>query len=528
VRLVVPLIKAQQLALDLGGGRRAKAQAPPGYHPAPNSKKGAWRKRKPRGGWDYWDPESAGKAKKAKAKKAKAKKKAKPKAKKAPPRASTSLRTQPEPRPAPKPKTEPEGPSGVQRAASIMRSDIIREVLPWSEAIERLRGYLVDQRRDPDADLGEAVSLLREYMRAWERDTGERLYEEPPGQNTLPTRTMAREDALRYGKITHRGPLGGGITDTEKVTIEHDGQTYTAVWKPLYSREDTGFYENWTRNEALASELDDALTSLGVGSGMRHVPPTVTRKIGSDYGSLQAWADGADTVSDLSKRGWLLDDRDSVKHLPNNLGARRMVLLDLIMAAEDRHSNNAMVVTRRGDSPSKGTFVAIDNGYCMPPGGNSRDNGFKTPFKSAPASTQRRMLIQSAEDHEALKRLNLGDFNDMMKKIGVPIVERYAALARLDLLQRERRAVIKHEDAAKARWLHDTEDRGRGAPLTHPDNRSMWTRYVVKEWFKECQRHEGSHAFYERMTSVMGAEDYNDRTTLAKHVKHQRSFGVFG
>ena len=96
-------------------------------------------------------------------------------------------------------------------------------------------------------------------------------------------------DALSHGMVLHTEPIGSGITNPFKVELEFEEHRIHAVWKPLRANQfDT--YESYPA-EVAAYRLSKYL-------GLDMVPPTVRRKIGRRWGSLQLWVDGHLTFAD--------------------------------------------------------------------------------------------------------------------------------------------------------------------------------------------------------------------------------------
>ncbi|MGH9460823.1 MAG: hypothetical protein ACRD1X_06370 [Vicinamibacteria bacterium] len=140
------------------------------------------------------------------------------------------------------------------------------------------------------------------------------------------------EEFLKDADVVDRVKLGTGITNPEKVTLELDGKTGSAIFKSVDKDSD-----NW-RYEIAAYELDKLL-----GLGM--VPPTVERRIGGRKGGLQHWVTGITMQKTEELSGDMEVWRQQVSV---------MWLFDDLIANIDRHLNNAMV------SPDQ-RLILIDN-----------------------------------------------------------------------------------------------------------------------------------------------------------------------
>lgn len=170
--------------------------------------------------------------------------------------------------------------------------------------------------------------------------------------------------------------IDGGMTGARQLTIKDaNGTEQRAVWKAV-SGEDVGEVlrkgveaGTYYQREGAAYQLDSML-----GSGTV-VPPTVSRKHKAwsdarvqEEGSLQAFVQGAKPTSnvdwkkDAGGNGTFELGAELEQKLANDPDVRRQFLLDVIMANDDRHSENTLWRTV-GDSIKP---VAIDNGLSFP------------------------------------------------------------------------------------------------------------------------------------------------------------------
>lgn len=97
---------------------------------------------------------------------------------------------------------------------------------------------------------------------------------------------QANEDwllrALSEGMVLRTEPIGTGVTNPFKAELEFEEHRVHAVWKPLRANE----FESY---ESYPAEV--AAYRLSRYLGLNMVPPTVRRKIGRRWGSLQLWVD---------------------------------------------------------------------------------------------------------------------------------------------------------------------------------------------------------------------------------------------
>lgn len=153
-------------------------------------------------------------------------------------------------------------------------------------------------------------------------------------------------------------PAGDGVNAPSRLTVRtHSGKTTQAFWKAA-SKEKRGARRGvrggtYYQREVAAYELDQELGPGGV------VPPTVAREIDGGVGAFQDWVHGTETHL---IHGALEAAGASLAAEPST---RRMFLLDLIMANDDRHGGNAMWRRTRA---GRWEVKAIDQGFAFPAG----------------------------------------------------------------------------------------------------------------------------------------------------------------
>ena len=101
------------------------------------------------------------------------------------------------------------------------------------------------------------------------------------------------EKFLTTAAIVSVEELGKGVNQPKKVTLEKDGVTRVAVWKPIQRGPKAWAWESY-QAEVAAWEMDQML-------GLDMVPPTVLREIDGVKGSLQLWVDGVRPLSDIDE-----------------------------------------------------------------------------------------------------------------------------------------------------------------------------------------------------------------------------------
>lgn len=157
----------------------------------------------------------------------------------------------------------------------------------------------------------------------------------------LPFRSDAEiKDFLLDADIIAREPIGIGVTDPWRLTLERDGVRVDAVFRYFeksYARSvlaDGRLYVNFTdsfRFEAAAYEIARLL-------GMDNVPPAVARRIGSRSGTLQIWVYHALMESQRVEQRLAPPDR-----LRWERQRQQMLLFDALIGNTDRNAGNVLV-----------------------------------------------------------------------------------------------------------------------------------------------------------------------------------------
>jgi hypothetical protein len=136
------------------------------------------------------------------------------------------------------------------------------------------------------------------------------------------------ERFLERADLVSRERLGSGVTRPFKVVLEHDGVRRKAVFKPIERNAFAGGLESY-RSEIAAYRLSRRL-------GFDMVPPTVERRLGHRYGSLQLWVEGYRPFA------------HALDAAPASFGdwsrqMARMSLFDQLIDNPDRHAANFLV-----------------------------------------------------------------------------------------------------------------------------------------------------------------------------------------
>jgi len=121
------------------------------------------------------------------------------------------------------------------------------------------------------------------------------------------------EAFLRTARVVAKKPIGVGITNSHRVTLNDGVRTLRAAWKTIDTSklgitqmEGGGFqvdFRDTYKFEIAAYELDKLV-------GLDLVPPTVERQIKDERGSLQLWVEGVMTEADRTKQKIKIPDPD--------------------------------------------------------------------------------------------------------------------------------------------------------------------------------------------------------------------------
>ncbi len=151
-------------------------------------------------------------------------------------------------------------------------------------------------------------------------------------------------------------PIGEGVNAAQLLTWPAaDGKARKGVWKTADTERDglrpgvrAGSYHD---REAAMFDLDQLL------GGETAVPATVSRAVRGKQGSLQEFVPGQATFR-------VKDDVAADPNITKEPTVRKLFLLDVIAANDDRHGENALWRKERG----RFKVAAIDNGLTFPEG----------------------------------------------------------------------------------------------------------------------------------------------------------------
>jgi hypothetical protein len=216
------------------------------------------------------------------------------------------------------------------------------------------------------------------------------------------------EQFLRRARFIAREPLGSGVTESLKVTLELDGRKEFAVLKTIDQKRpgaqlnanrqiEIDFQDSW-RTEVAAYEFDKLL-----GLGM--VPATIERT--SPYenrpASLQLWVEAS--MSEAKRRQKAVIPTDPNKWA-NQLTS--MAIFDALIFNTDRHPDNLLITD---------TFDVrlIDHSRSFRPNGELRNKDDLMRFPRA-LIEKVKLLDQPTVEKHLGNYLNLSQIDGLMKR----------------------------------------------------------------------------------------------------------------
>ena len=151
----------------------------------------------------------------------------------------------------------------------------------------------------------------------------------------------AVERFLAEARVTRIEPIGMGITDPEKATLELDGVTHFAVFKDIDDEPnpggtpvDGGFIASLQDSYRL--EIAAYVVDRIIGLGM--VPATIKRRIRGYDGSLQWWVESKMTETERINQGIKLPDP-----MAWNQEVFKLRLFDKLIYNIDRNFDNLLI-----------------------------------------------------------------------------------------------------------------------------------------------------------------------------------------
>ncbi|MFC2171558.1 hypothetical protein ACFLU6_02880 [Acidobacteriota bacterium] len=216
----------------------------------------------------------------------------------------------------------------------------------------------------------------------------------PPSAKIWIDRKADFEERLKTAEVVKVKDIGQGVTNPKKVTLQYDGRTFHAVFKPIEPGRQRGFWESYEA-EVAAYELDKLL-------GLDMVPPTIERKVDKHFGSLQLW------VYDCKLYKEVQDKTPRTMAWSNQIS--RMKIFDNLVDNRDRNAGNFMV-----DEAWK--IVLIDHSRAF----MTRKGLAKKPAQQPVRYDRRLMEKLEALDKETLDSrmkglLMQGQINSLLKR----------------------------------------------------------------------------------------------------------------
>lgn len=300
---------------------------------------------------------------------------------------------------------------------------------------------------------------------------------ERPAQSLHLQRELAAAVASLVSPLVEHakvGRLGGGANVSKKLTwTDEVGRRAQGVWKPAGGEERHLRYNirggTYHQREAAAYALDKMM------GGETVVPPTVSRTLKGEAGSLQRFQPGSKVAHKISQA-------QGAEALPlEDASVRRMQLLDFISGNTDRHNGNWLVDKR-------GRAVAIDNGLSFPDGDPER---FLVPGYSSDPRQSKLLDLDSAQ-RALLFRLEPEQVGRMLADHGLGPGAVRSTLGRLQSLQQD------PDFMARARDLQQ-QDKTFGATF---GNSSV--RTVAEEWAQRGWKQSLSPEQHEALDRLVG------------------------
>jgi hypothetical protein len=166
------------------------------------------------------------------------------------------------------------------------------------------------------------------------------LHEEH-GQRVLVASDEWVEESLREGRIVEQRPMGEGITKPWRLTLEHEGQRFEAIFKDVEKRiagrskernfaTEPYFVDSYRFERA--AYLVDRMLGLGI------VPPTVLRRVETSEGSLTLFVEDA-----VQQAKWEQEHAEGRPEKRLILQLEKMRLLDALILNTDRNGFNLLV-----------------------------------------------------------------------------------------------------------------------------------------------------------------------------------------
>lgn len=229
---------------------------------------------------------------------------------------------------------------------------------------------------------------------------------------------MSAEDIeafLSEAEIVSREDVGIGVTNPQRVTLEHKGARMRAIFKTVFAPpySPTGMSDRRLIDLSDRHTYELAAYRLDRLLGLDMVPPAVERRIGQATGTLQYWVE--DATNDRERRQ---QDIEPDAHCPLDKSYTLLELFDRLIYNTDRTQENILYTP-------DWRVALIDHTRAFRTRTGIPDNVREVSLDEAPALAEQLEQL----DHSKLKR-ELGEF----------------------LGTRQIRAILKRRDEMLAEW----------------------------------------------------------------------------
>jgi len=300
----------------------------------------------------------------------------------------------------------------------------------------------------------------------------------PPG-----VKKESAEDKIIRNLLTSRmisaKQIGKGVNGAQMATLQTPDQTKVkAVWKTAESEMslrrgiEPGTYH---AREAAMYKIDREM------GGTMVVPPTVSRDPGvGKIGSLQHYVPGAKDMDDV---GSAVRSMAYAGQLNNDPRIRRMFLLDVIGANDDRHTQNIMFKAVKRGGKTAYNAIAIDNGLTFPKGMPAR---YIFPT-DAPSTLADSLVKLDRASVLAIRKLKLERVAQVLREAGVPSQATMETLIRIRALQINPQIIDKMPEYNSTSKVMEFFSRATNKPLTlvKPGDREKIIK-IVGEAYKDA------------------------------------------
>lgn len=290
---------------------------------------------------------------------------------------------------------------------------------PNQQITKRLDGRLI---RIETGDRPSALVLEGDNRHALYDDRDEPSPVAVDDSHPLSRSGMSPEDIetfLTEAEIVSKEDVGAGVTNPQRVTLEHEGSRMRAIFKTVYAppHSPTGMSDRRLIDLSDRHTYDLAAYRLDRLLGLGMVPPAVERRIGQVTGTLQYWVE--DATNDRERRQ---QDIEPEAQCPLDKAYALLELFDRLIYNTDRTQENILYTP-------DWRVALIDHTRAFRTRTGIPDNVREVSLDKAPAFAKRLERL----DHSKLKR-ELGEFLDT----------------------RQIRAILKRRDEMLAEWQKES------------------------------------------------------------------------